>query len=170
MTIESSINCFVALTLSQNKKVDDFEVSKYREHGSSQEDLVSEKPDTAAPQEEAGALSTKKTINAITQMLGMDESKLNATKANRIMRKKIQYMIHEESVAEGFLELVDQLKSIKSKNHAKLVSSVKKAKQDSAGRDLLMSNIFNNGMLLLSDEVDSIKAQDQVTLSKYNIA
>ena len=101
-------------------------------------------------------------------MLGMDESKLNATKANRIMRKKIQYMINEETVAEGFLELVDQLKSIKSKNHAKLVSQVKRSKQESAGKDLLMSNIFNNGMLLLSDEVDNIKTQEK--LSKQNIA
>ena len=143
-------------------------MNKYREHGSSQEDLVSEKPDSAAPVEEVSALSTKKTINAITQMLGMDESKLNATKANRIMRKKIQYMINEETVAEGFLELVDQLKSIKSKNHAKLVSQVKRSKQESAGKDLLMSNIFNNGMLLLSDEVDNIKTQEK--LSKQNIA
>ena len=46
-------------------------------------------------------------------MLGMNDAKLNATKANRIMRKKIQYMINDESVAEDFIDLVDELKSIK---------------------------------------------------------
>ena len=94
MTIEASINCWVALTLNQNKKVEEFEVNKYREYASDEETTVKEKPDkekpdTAESQTVAGNFSTKKTVNAITQMLGMDDMKLNATKANRIMRKKI---------------------------------------------------------------------------------
>ena len=113
MTIEASINCWVALTLNQNKKVEEFEVNKYREYASDEEEPVKEKPDTAESFTVTGNLSTKKTVKAITQMLGMNDIKLNATKANRIMRKKIQYMINDESVAEGFLDLVDELKSIK---------------------------------------------------------
>ena len=73
---------------------------------------ITEKPATAESQV-AGKLGTEKTLNAINQMLGMNDAKLNATKANRIMRKKIQYMINDESVAEDFIDLVDQLKSIK---------------------------------------------------------
>ena len=100
-------------------------------------------------------------------MLGMNEANLNANKANRIMRKKIQFMINDENVAEDFLDLVDQLKHIKSKNHAKFVSEVNKAR-DEAGKDLLMSNIFNNGFLLLSDEVEQMK--DAGNISKADIA
>ena len=102
-------------------------------------------------------------------MLGMNDAKLNATKANRIMRKKIQYMINDESVAEDFIDLVDELKSIKQRNHAKLYSTSNRMKRDSAGKDLLMSNIFNNGMLMLSDEVDQLNLQQQDSLTKADI-
>ena len=40
-------------------------------------------------------------------MLGTNDQKQNATKANRIMKQKIQYMINDESVAEGLIGLVD---------------------------------------------------------------
>ena len=82
-------------------------------------------------------------------MLGTNDQNKNATKANRIMKQKIEYMINTESVAEGLIELVDELKTIKSKQRAKLASPLSKAKRERAGKDLLMSNVFNNGAQLL---------------------
>ena len=40
-------------------------------------------------------------------MLGTNEPNLNPNKANKIMRKKIQFMINDENVAEDLLTLVD---------------------------------------------------------------
>ena len=40
-------------------------------------------------------------------MLGTNDKKHNATKANRIMKQKIEFMINDESVAEGLIDLVD---------------------------------------------------------------
>ena len=52
-------------------------------------------------------MNTAATVNAIKQMLGTNEPNLNANKANKIMRRKIQFMIDDENVAEDFLDLVD---------------------------------------------------------------
>lgn len=87
MTIEASINTWVSLTLNQNKKVEDFEVHN-KKTASDDEVHINEKPASAESQV-TGKKGTEKTLNAINQMLGMNDAKLNATKANRIMRKKI---------------------------------------------------------------------------------
>ena len=64
-------------------------------------------------------------------------------------------------MADDYLELVDQLKGIKTKNHAKFVAIMKE--RDEAGKDLIMSNVFDNGFLLLSDEVKALQSQEHIT-------
>ena len=150
MTIEAGTNTWVTLNLEQNKKFEDIEVSKFHEDKTSDiDDASNTNPGTAGTQSRLDNQTTEKTSKAISKMLGTNDQKHNATKANRIMKQKIQYMINTESVAEGLIELVDELKSIKSKQRAKLNSPLSKAKRERAGKDLLMSNVFNNGAQLL---------------------
>ena len=99
-------------------------------------------------------------------MLGTNEPSFNANKAQKVMRKKIAFMIKEQAVANDFLDLVDKLKHIKSKNHGKFVKAMKD--RDAAGKDLMMSNIFQNGFLLLSDEAQQ-KLQEDGTISKADM-
>lgn len=55
------------------------------------------------------------TVQTLKTMLGGEEKTMHATKLNKMIKKKIQYMINEDlDVAKDFLDLVEILKSHKS--------------------------------------------------------
>ena len=49
-------------------------------------------------------------METITKMLGGDDIAADPNKSNKILRKKIDYMLEDLNVADEFLNLVDQLK------------------------------------------------------------
>ena len=49
-------------------------------------------------------------MDTITKMLGGDDIAADPNKSNKILRKKIDYMLDDIDVADEFLSLVDTLK------------------------------------------------------------
>lgn len=68
------------------------------------------------------------TIETLKMMLGGDDNKnLHAAKLNAIVKKKINYMINEDlDVARDFLDLVENLKTNKSRLNATLKAEILK--------------------------------------------
>ena len=52
-------------------------------------------------------------METITKMLGGDDIAADPNRANKILRKKIDYMLDDIDVADEFLSLVDTLKQMK---------------------------------------------------------
>ena len=85
VTLESTANCDVSIEMTQNKKIEDFEVHHVDYEEKKAVDLASSKHSADPSQESVspypGKESTKQIRNALMHMLGTNEAQTNAFKA-----------------------------------------------------------------------------------------
>lgn len=144
LTFESTENSHVTVSMTHNKKVEEeIEVKAVKEDDtlltlkkqltknatqmSSQESLKSPK---AKPTE-----VPLQVISTVKKMLGSDQVIKNADKANKMLAKKIQFMVNDPEVADEFLGLVDQVKNAK-------VERLREAKKDFTERNKLREEML----------------------------
>ena len=139
LTFESTENSHVTVLMTHNKKQEEeIEVKAVKSEDDTMRTLKKQLTMNAASMSSQESLkqSPKKTevplkvIATVKQMLGSDQVIKNADKANKMLAKKIQFMVNDPEVADEFLNLVDQVKNAK-------VERLREAKKDFTERNKL---------------------------------
>ena len=94
-------------------------------------------------------------------MLGQKEEKVNARRANEITRRKVQFMVKEEAVADDFLTLVDKLRHIKHKNSRTELKNLKE--QQELEKEQLAARMVESQYLYIRDEANNLHEQNIIT-------
>ena len=110
VTLECTETCQVSISMTQNKKtqdtIPDFSAVLDQAKDKKAESKSPVKRSLKEVESDENEQS-QQALLTLNKMLGGDEDEEDANKANKILRKKIKYMLEDMDVADEFLSLVD---------------------------------------------------------------